>query len=125
MNELDKLRNMLDNEHIPYESFKNIYNPKEIDYNCEYYNNCGKYKRNQIIYEQYDKHNWKFDGICQLGSYGYENGLIEAYGDLIINKYNDIAVLKAEEAFDIIANDWDKMKMMELIEEEKNFNDYS
>lgn len=125
MNELDKLRDMLNNEHIPYESFKDLYNPEEIDYNCEYYNNCGKYKRNQIIYGRYDNYNWKFDGICQLGSYGYNKGLIESYGELGADIYNRPMVLKAEEAFDIIANDWYKMKMMELIEEEKNFNDYS
>ena len=48
-NQLDKLRHMLDEAKIPYESFKEAYDPKIIDFNSDYYNGNGKYKRNQII----------------------------------------------------------------------------
>lgn len=105
-NQLDKLRHMLDEAKIPYESFKEVYDPKIIDFNSDYYNGNGKYKRNQIIYGQYDTNKWRLDGICQLGSYGYREGLIETYGDLGVDEDEQPLVLTAIEVYNIILKDW-------------------
>lgn len=63
------------------------------------------YSRNQIIYGRNGK-NWKIDGICQYGSYGAAEGLIETYGPLGCDKYGDPRILTAQEVFDIIKEDW-------------------
>lgn len=113
MNELDKLRKMLDDTNIPYESFVELVEDKkwmDAKYKkhlLERYGEAGKYLRNQIIYGRYGKLNdWKLDGICQQGSYGAKDGLIETYGDLGVGSYGDPMVLTAQEVFEIIKNDY-------------------
>lgn len=104
-NELDKLRYMLDKAGIPYESYK-VEHPTEIMISYpDYYKGNYKYMRNQIIYGA-EGNGWKIDGICQLGSYGAEAGLIETYGKLGTDGEGDPLVLNAEEVFQIIARDF-------------------
>lgn len=109
-NELDKLRYMLDEANIPYETFKEEYDPIFTDLNSEFHNGNGKYKRNQIIYGRYSPCGWRLDGICQIGSYGYETGLIETYGDLGVDEEDNPMVLTAKEVFNLILIDWNTME---------------
>lgn len=115
MNELDKLRAMLDAENIPYESIVEKWADNEwfskvadsMKKVMPMYGEAGQYIRNQIIYGQTGKNEWKFDGICQYGSYGAAEGLIETYGQLGWDKEHNPRVLTAQEAFDIIKGDYD------------------
>lgn len=40
-----------------------------------------KYPRHQLIV--YDEDGRQWDAICQRGSYGYDAGLLEVYGDIV------------------------------------------
>ena len=104
MNELDKLRKMLDDAKIPYESYQKIWDDMP-PYNTD--GEVGKYARNQVKYGVYDRQ-WKLDGICQWGSYGAEEGLIETYGPLGVDENGEPMVMTAQEVFDIIKADWEK-----------------
>ena len=114
-NELDKLRQMLKYAQIPFEDVRELWTIEGITNSMIHlHGECGKYRRNQIIYGAYHgKHenircNWKFDAICQAGSYGAREGLIETYGDLGCDKKGQPRVMTAKEAFEIIKADWDK-----------------
>lgn len=106
MNELDKLREMLNEAGIPYESVQREFSPEVISIFPEYYNGARKYSHNQIVYGRNDN-SWKIDGICQMGSYGVEQGLIETYGELGVDAEGDPLVLRAEDVFQIIKEDWE------------------
>lgn len=108
-NELDRLRYMLDAMNIPYENYKEKWNPKIIEVDPEFYSGNNRFRRNQIIYGRKDN-NWKIDGICQMGSYGAVEGLIETYGTLGVDAEGDPLVLNADEVFQIIAEDWKEGK---------------
>ena len=103
MNVIDKLRERLDTEGIPYESRiemnENILQPIE----CE----ADMYMRNQIIYGR-NKNTmwWKFDAIFQWGSYGRTENKVETYGELGTDEDGEPMVMSAEEAFKIIADDF-------------------
>ena len=103
MNVIDKLRERLDTEGIPYESRiemnENILQPIE----CE----ADMYMRNQIIYGR-NKNTmwWKFDAIFQWGSYGRTENKVETYGELGTDEDGEPMVMSAEEAFMIIADDF-------------------
>ena len=102
MNEIDKLRKMLEDANIPFESYidkrediaKYLGARKEVD----------KYMRNQIIYGRTGEHSWKLDAIYHRGSYGRYEGLLEIWGDLI---EGDPITATAEQTFEIIKNDWE------------------
>ena len=53
MNELDKLRKMLDDAKIPYKSYQNPWGG-DISSLDNWYGEAGKYARNQVIYGEYD-----------------------------------------------------------------------
>lgn len=110
-NELDKLRHLLDEASIPYESIKEEWD-KRCSYNGnrEMYGEASRYQRNQIIYgmDVAQQNSWKFDAICQNGSYGAKDGLIETYGHLGTDARGNPCVMTAEEAFEIIKEDWRK-----------------
>lgn len=110
-NELDKLRHLLDEASIPYESIKEEWD-KRYSYNGnrEMYGEASRYQRNQIIYgmDVAQKNSWKFDAIWQNGSYGAKDGLIETYGYLGTDARGNPCVMTAEEAFEIIKEDWRK-----------------
>ena len=116
MNELDKLRAKLDDAKIPYEYICKEYSQKEIDrYPDLFSRGNNRYRRNQIIYGRYDDdrgeynmYPWKFDAICQYGSYGQRYGLIETYGTLGVDEDDDPRVMNSADAFKIIFEDWHK-----------------
>lgn len=72
-------------------------------YNCRwYYTKLGdKTIRNQIIvYSNDDEQDRLWDAICQHGSYGYEQGLLEIYGEIVhpmLDDDNVIGYLTADE----------------------------
>ena len=111
-NELDKLRAMLTEANIPFESVKEEWDPKTLETNSGYYSGNYRFRRNQIIYGKYEREDsfpdWKLDGICQLGSYGAKEGLIETYGSLGTDAEGDPLVLRADDVFQIIQEDWEK-----------------
>lgn len=110
-NELDKLRAMLDKAQIPYESIKEEWSKEIIETFPDYYKGNKRFIRNQVIYGVFsDLHRWKLDGICQMGSYGAEEGLIETYGELGVDEEGDPLVLRAEDVFQIIEEDWKRTK---------------
>lgn len=110
MNEIDKLRHMLDEAHIPYESIIEEFDIGFIPYvECK----ADNYRRNQIIYGR-TSNSWKLDAIWQYGSYGRKEGLLETYGELG-SKDGDPMVMNALEAFRIISEDWKQtMKAMSV-----------
>lgn len=110
-NELDKLRYMLDKAKIPYDYIKKEFPSSITEQYPEYYNGNNRYLRNQIIYgANNDLTEWKIDGICQMGSYGAKEGLIETCGPLGTDAEGDPLVLHAEDVFQIIKEDWDRIK---------------
>ena len=106
MNELDKLRYMMMRSKIPFESYQEHFNDIDAErYQLYYGYTEARYVRNQIIYGRLDESQWKSDAICQMGSYGAEQGLIECYGSLGSENGNP-RVMTAEEAYRIIEKDW-------------------
>lgn len=107
MNALDKLRKMLNEAKIPYES----YQEKWSDYLQTLLldkADGAQWMRNQIIYGRYDQSGWKFDAIFQYGSLGRLKNLVETCGDLGVDD-DGPRVMSAKKAFYIIKKDWDKM----------------
>ena len=103
MNVMDKLREMLDTAGIPYESNITKVNENILPIECE----ADRYLRNQIIYGRYkDAYGWKFDAIYQIGSYGRTENRVETYGELGTDEDGEPMVMSAEEAFNIIADDF-------------------
>lgn len=107
MNALDKLREMLNEAKIPYESYQEQWPDKEL---IVWDGTKGaEWQRNQIIYGRHDEHEWRFDAIFQYGSFGREKNMIETYGDLGTDEDGNPRVMSAETAFVIIKEDWDKL----------------
>lgn len=75
MSELDKLEEYLKDHGFRYERIENG-------------SSLFGFDRHQIIvYDEYGNNQW--DVICQQGSYGYGQGLLEACGDPIVNRKKD------------------------------------
>ncbi len=108
MNALDKLREMLNEAKIPYESYQEEW-PDELKASTWDEGEGAQWLRNQIIYDKYDQDGWKFDAVFQHGSWGREKNLVETYGDLGVDENGNPRVMSAETAFYIIKKDWDKM----------------
>lgn len=109
MNELDKLREMLDKAGIPYETFQQAHErPEYVPYAKDLYGEAGQWALNQVVYGRNgeDPQFWKFDAICQFGSYGCGKGLIECWGELGSDADGEPRVLTAVEAFAIISKDY-------------------
>ncbi len=56
-----------------------------------------------IVYGENKKRKW--DAICQKGSYGYEKGLLEIYGDIVdpkVDKDTAVGWLKADDVIERI-----------------------
>lgn len=109
-NQLDVLRTMLDEAHIPYENYIISYTDTE-----KYVLGGVDYYRNQIFYGGEDFKSCKLDAICQYGSYGYEEGLIETAGPLGSEYYDavhcePIGYRTAEEVFEVIKKDWEESR---------------
>lgn len=111
MNELDILRKMLTDAGIPFESRQEEWPMYQINLFPDHFSGNKVYKVNQIVYGKTEgQHLWKLDGICQYGSYGVDQGLIETYGELGTDAEGDPLVLTAAEVFKIIREDWEKKK---------------
>lgn len=117
MNELDKLRQMLKAANIPFESYQekhpSLLSDNEFWKNnfmlcAKRYGECGVFGRNQIIYGRTGENNWKLDGICQYGSYGASEGMIETYGELGVNEDGEPQIMNANQVFEIIKADFYK-----------------
>jgi len=108
-NELDKLRAMLDEANIPYKSTMILVPELLQERHKDYYSGNNRFVRNQIIYDPDPEKpiSWKLDAICQLGSYGSAQGLLETFGELGTDAEGDPLVMTAEEVFDIIKEDWE------------------
>lgn len=92
MDELKKLQNYLEDHNIAYQ---------RID------KEKGLLNRHQIIVFEHGKRLW--DAICQYGSYGYEEGLLEVYGDPVIKPEDGDSVCGWLTAEDVIQR-WEDYK---------------
>lgn len=99
MTELDKLEKLLKERGIEYE---------RLDQEKGYYQFKNELSGEMIkVPMQMDRHeifvpsreNCEWDAICQEGSYGYKEGLLEIYGSIVPeeNEDNVIGWLTAEE----------------------------
>lgn len=94
MSELDILAQYLKKRNIPFER-----------YDCD-----REFKLNDGYTFHIDRHqicvpNQKYplwDAICQQGSYGYEDGLLEIYGDIVENKGDVEGYLTAQDVIERI-----------------------
>ena len=110
-NELDKLRDMLTEAGIPFESIKTEFEQEYMDCLALYRHDISpneRYMRNQVIYGRYKNNpkHWKIDGVCQYGSYGVKDGLIETWGKLGRDEHKEPMVMTADEMFRVIAIDY-------------------
>ena len=76
MSELDILTQYLKDHNIPFERYDCSKEDFEADDECTFY-----IDRHQICVPNQQYMLW--DVICQEGSYGYRDGLLEAYGDIV------------------------------------------
>lgn len=81
LTQLNKVEQYLIDNDIPYERFDNEDEP--ISPQTPY---CLKaFERHQICVPNYSPQDreWDWDVICQRGSYGAEEGLLEIYGSIV------------------------------------------
>lgn len=108
MTELDKLAKYLKENKIPFERYDcdEKYNEDDLMISLD---------RHQICVPQYGE-NCKWDAICQKGSYGYERGLLEIYGELVPDEDEDsvIGFLTAEQVIDRIKPWYEKNGLQSL-----------
>ena len=90
MSELDKLEKYLR---------ENGYKVERIDEDETKYCNCD---RHQVIVFDEDG-NRKWDAICNFGSYGHEEGLLEVYGETVVFPEDGDSVAGWLTAEDVIA----------------------
>lgn len=76
MSELDILTQYLKDHNIPFERYDCNKEDFEVNDECTFY-----IDRHQICVPNQQYRLW--DVICQEGSYGYRDGLLEAYGDIV------------------------------------------
>ena len=81
MSELDILTQYLKDHNIPFERYDWSIEDFEADDECTFY-----IDRHQICVPNQQYILW--DVICQEGSYGYHDGLLEAFGDIV--EANDV-----------------------------------
>lgn len=78
LEELNKLEKYLKDNDYNYHRVdiyeERITTPAELPYTL-------KYPRHQLIV--HDENGRQWDAICQRGSYGYDSGLLEVYGDIV------------------------------------------
>lgn len=107
-NELDKLRAMLDEAQIPYESYKREWSPEATVNTPELFAGNERFVHNQVLYGKISLVEWKIEALCEYGSYGAKYGLIETSGLLGTDAEGDPLVLHADDVFQIIKEDWEK-----------------
>jgi len=77
MSELDKLEEFLKSNNIKYERI-------DVHHENEVLHSCGIMlimDRHQICVPDQEHAEW--DAVCQHGSYGFEEGLLEIYGNIV------------------------------------------
>lgn len=113
MNELDKLREMLDKAEIPYEDIQIEHIPgTELANEAWRYGDAGRWKVNQVIYGRINNRTWLWDGVCQAGSWGAAGGMIESFGKLGRDARTKAPrVVDAKEAFETIKADYERRKL--------------
>lgn len=113
MNELDKLREMLDKAGIPYENLQVEYAlGTESANEARRYGDAGRWKVNQVVYGRVSDRSWLWDGVFQAGSYGAARGMIESFGKLGRDvKTKAPRIVDAKEAFEIIKADYERRKI--------------
>ena len=92
--ELDKLEKYLIDHRITFE---------RVDEDAEFDKKTGlivKYARHQIFVPEEEESRW--DAICQPGSYGYEQGLLEIYGEIVDEEKDGDTVVGYLTAADVI-----------------------
>ena len=75
LTELNKLEKYLREKHIPYERI-------DQDEILDQYGLARQLERHQICVPEADSKLKDWDVICNWGSYGFEEGLLELYGSL-------------------------------------------
>lgn len=75
LTELNELEQYLKYKHIPYERI-------DRDTLLDQYGHTVELERHQICVPVADPRYKEWDVICNWGSYGYEDGLLELYGSL-------------------------------------------
>jgi hypothetical protein len=88
MNELDRLEYMLKKNNIPYE---------RIDEEDGMFSNLN---RHQILVPSEKYREW--DAICHYGSFGYHEGLLEIYGDIVVEEEDGDTVVGYLTAEDVM-----------------------
>lgn len=96
MSELDKLEVYLKENDIAYERY-------EVNHRWECDENSSVYimDRHQICVPK-DGKECEWDAMCQYGSYGYEDGLLEIYGNIVDPKTDGDTVVGFLTAEDVI-----------------------
>lgn len=96
MSELDKLEAYLKENGYDYERIDKYADP---ELKKQFFYQPGMSERHQIIVKD-GKRQW--DAICQWGSYGFEQGLLEIYGSIVHPKMDGDTVVGYLTAQDII-----------------------
>ena len=97
---------MLEKANIPHKYIVEK-NNMELDlWEINRYGERAKYMRNQIMYPTIGD-NCIFDAIWSFGSYGVDEQ-VETYHELGCDEDGEPRVMTANEAFDIIFEDWTK-----------------
>jgi len=108
MNEIEKLRKMLDEAGIPYENRQEKASEDKAKERKAIWGEAGGWNKNQIIYGENGKGYWRLDALWQYGTYGANHGLIEVWGTLVENiTGGEPMVMDAKEAFEMIKKDWE------------------
>ena len=94
MSELDKLEEYLKENGYLYDRID------AYDDEKEYWYSLGLDRHQIIVYDGDGKRQW--DVICQEGSYGYSDGLLEAMGSPIVKKSDCDTVVGHLCAYDVI-----------------------
>ena len=104
MSELDKLEVYLKENNIPYERY-------EVSHRWECGEDLSVYimDRHQICVPK-DGEKCEWDAICQYGSYGYEDGLLEIYGDIVNPQVDGNVVVGYLKAKDVIKRIEERMQ---------------
>lgn len=96
MTELDKLEAYLKKSGIVYRRIEDQHRAF-----CEHYEGFVRERHQIIVYDRRGRRQW--DAICQWGSYGYEEGLLEIYGSIVDRKKDGDDVVGYLTAREVIA----------------------
>lgn len=125
MTEMQKLMELLTNAKIPFESYKGLSSLKELLSTDMVYVDHVYYPNKAIFSEQFGSKaepGGDYSGIdascsvtCRIGSYGYEEGLLEILGlyDEEDPTYDAIGWITAKEVFHRIKKNYEEKRLAE------------